>query len=50
MSYDLQAEGLNGVNTTTAIVAGGGWSFSAGAVIQVSGTALDTATPFDVFE
>jgi hypothetical protein len=47
MSYDMQAEGLNGVNEETAIVAGGGYVGIGGEgapVLQVSGTALDVPT------
>ncbi|MBV9673814.1 MAG: hypothetical protein JO076_13460 [Verrucomicrobia bacterium] len=48
MSFDLQAEGLNGVNFPTAIVAGGGWNPLSDFVLNVSGTALDVATTANV--
>ena len=49
MSYDMQAEGLNGVNQTTEIIAGAGWSvFSDFPVLRASGTAIDVATSLDV--
>jgi hypothetical protein len=48
MSYDLQAEGLNGVNIQTSIVAGGSWR-GGDTVLWVSGTAFpDTPARFDV--
>lgn len=48
MSFDLQAEGLNGVNFPTAIVAGGDWNPLSDFVLNVSGTALDVATKVNV--
>jgi hypothetical protein len=54
MSYDLQAEGLNGVNIQTSIVAGHDWNnniveggASPPCVVFVSGTAPDVASPLD---
>ncbi|HMD49791.1 MAG TPA: hypothetical protein VKG79_11860 [Bryobacteraceae bacterium] len=55
MSYDLQAEGLNGVNIQTSVVAGHDWNPNleeglgspVSTVLFVSGTAPDIATPFD---
>jgi hypothetical protein len=54
MSFDLQAEGLNGVSIQTAIVAGHDFDpnriegiSSRPSVLFVSGTAPDIASPFD---
>lgn len=54
MSYDLQAEGLNGVNIQTSIIAGHDWvsntvegAASPPCVVFVSGTAPDVPSPLD---
>jgi hypothetical protein len=54
MSYNLQAEGLNGVNIQTSIIAGHDWisntvegAASPPCVVFVSGTAPDVASPLD---
>jgi hypothetical protein len=55
MSFDLQAEGLNGVNIQTSVIAGHDWNNNlqegglspVSTVLFVSGTAPDTASPFD---
>jgi hypothetical protein len=54
MSYDLQAEGLNGVNIQTSIIARQDWvsntvegAASPPCVVFVSGTAPDVASPLD---
>jgi hypothetical protein len=56
MSFDLQAEGFNGVSVQTSIVAGHDWDprtvegagSPASTVFFVSGIALDSASPANV--
>ena len=56
MSYDLQAEGLNGVNVQTSIIAGHDWEPNVeegggspvSTVLFVSGIALDNPSPANV--
>src|SRR5580693_1636105 len=56
MSYDLQAEGLNGVNIQTSIIAGHDWEPNVeeglgspvSTVLFVSGIALDNPSPANV--